>query len=380
MATFNFTVGLKRAALLTAIFLSVPQLASAAAFGIQSSAKATQWDFDFVEEFDGLQDWDQSSCRNGSSACGNRYDISTPELMPKAADGRKAAWGYFSVWNTKPAPAPWIGSETASGRKVWRGNKSLTIDIGETNYGPSRFGLHMGDGYSNWSVFYMVWMPTNTFPTSCVGGACGGGGPVGTYTKGLPYTYFASYKFNTFSMDCKSSQCPHNGSYGDQRSLINITQYNYNPFGLTMVKYNGYDRQINRTIEGGVPLNPYMGEWFGFEMNIENINSDTQYQANIWIYDSQGNSVHVLRDSVYAVHPKSHNGGRWDHFFFGGNNANSWTWGPTMSSHYYVDDLIIDNGSKGRIGPRYFSRIGARTEIAPPSPPVNLRGNQVNAL
>ena len=40
--------------------------------------------------------------------------------------------------------------------------------------------------------------------------------------------------------------------------------------------------------------------------------------------------------------------------FFGGNNSNTYSWGPTMQSVYYIDDVIID---EERIGPRYFEII-----------------------
>lgn len=376
MATFNFNSRYKLAGLFLSIsLLGMPGLATSATYGVQSSSKATEWGFDFVEQFDGLQDWDQSSCRNGENACGNRHDTYAADLMPKTLEGQKSAWGYFSIWNTIDSPAPWIGSETASGRKVWRGNKSLTIDIGETNYGPSRFGLYMGDGYTNWSAFYMVWMPKNAFPTSCVGGSCSGGGPLGTYTSGQPYTYFAAYKFNTFSMNCLSSQCPVSNTYGPQTSLTNIKQYNYTPKGLSMLHYTYGD--VDYATDGGISLDNMLGDWFGYELNVRNI-SNTQYSVNMWVYDKNGNSTQIMRDKTYAINLAAQ-GGRWDHFFLGGNNSNSWTYGPTMKSHYYVDDLIIDNGTKGRIGPRYFSKIGAQTEVAPPSPPANAGGVQTTS-
>src|SRR5690606_25585511 len=103
MATFNFNSRHKLAGLFLSIsLLGMPGLATSATFGVQSSDKAAKWGFDFVEEFDGLQDWNQSSCRlsGGTNACGNRHDTYAANLMPKTASGQKAAWGYFSVWNT----------------------------------------------------------------------------------------------------------------------------------------------------------------------------------------------------------------------------------------------------------------------------------------
>jgi hypothetical protein len=323
----------------------------------QSSDKAALWGFDFVEEFDGLQDWNQSSCLESNGLqCGNQWDSVHPERLPHLANGTPSPWGYFSAWNTVTVDAPWIGSETASGRKVWRGTKSATLDLGPGNKGPSRLGLFMGKGYTHWSAFYMLWMPKNSFPTSCEGGSCGGGGPLGTYTEGQPYTYFASYKLHSFNMKCLSSHCPNSNTYGLQDSLTMIKQRNYTPVGLSFVHYNGVDHKIDYATDGGNSLDIMMGTWFGVEFNIENI-SNAEYRVNMWVYDQRGNAIQMMRDKIHTIAPEAQ-GGTWDQFFFGGNNANSWTWGPTMSSHYYVDDLIIDNGSKGRIGPRYFRAIG----------------------
>lgn len=367
MAILNLNPQHKLAGLILSVsLLGVSTLATSATFGNQSSNRASEWGFDFVEEFDGLQDWDQSSCRNGTSPCGDRYDTINPERMPKLGNGSQSAWGYFSVWNTAPAPAPWIGSETASGRKVWRGNKSLTIDIGSTNYGPSRLGVFMAEGYTHWSAFYMAWLPKNMFPTSCVGGSCSGGGPLGIYEDGKPYTYFASYKFNDLVMGCPSSNCP---GYGEHPFVNQIRQRNYDPKGLT-IDFDPRGTEIWPSIDAGKSLNHLMGDWFGFEISVENTNNNTQSRVNIWVYDKNGNAMHVLRDKVTTLPSNAYNS-TWNQFVFGGNNANSWTWGPTMQSHYYVDDFIVDHGSKGRIGPRYFNLIGTLKTAAPPSPPGN---------
>lgn len=94
----------------------------------------------------------------------------------------------------------------------------------------------------------------------------------------------------------------------------------------------------------------------GVEFRLRNINNDTKFVMDIWVYDQQGNAQHVLRGHKFPIASAAH-GGSWDHFLFGGNNSNSWTWGSSMESHYYIDDFIVDDGSKGRIGPRYFAII-----------------------
>lgn len=369
MAILNSSSQRKLATFILSIsLLSVPGLANSATFKTQSTTKAAEWGFDFVEEFDGLQDWKRNGAREG-----NQYNTNATGLsrMPKLANGENSAWGYYSEWSSTPPAAPWIGSETTSGRKIWRGTKSLAIDLGDTNYGPSRLGIHMDGGYKDFSLFYMVWIPKNMFPTSCVGG-CSGGGGLGTYTPGQSYTYYAAWKLNTFNMNCNSAQCP--GPYGDHYTIPLIKQYNYTPKGL-QINNSNYGPENAYALDGGISLDQFMGEWWGIEFRIRNTAGDTAYLMDIWAYDKQGKSTQVMKEKRFPIVAGAQ-GGVWDQFFFGGNNSNSWSWGPTMQSHYYIDDLIIDNGSKGRIGPRYFSKIGNSATAAPPSPPANTGGVQ----
>lgn len=348
----------------------VPGLASSAQFEAQSSKRAAEWGFDFVEEFDGLQDW----VRTGA----NEMNVHDSSRMPKLENGGDSAWGYYSNWGG-PAPLqPWIGG--GKNRPVWRGTKSLSIDLGGTSYGPSRFGLQLGQGYKDFNLFYMVWIPKNMFPTSCEGSSCTGGGPIGTYTEGRPYTYYASWKFNTFNTDCGSAHCTGmNDTYGHHRTIPSIVQYNYgaNP-GLTISNGNAGTSAGSYTMaaDGSRNLNGLLGDWFGVEFKIRNIGNDTQYEMDIWFYDKNGNATHAMRSKAFPI--TAGGKGVWDMFFFGGNNANSWSWGPTMQSHYYIDDVIIDHGSKGQIGPRYFKRIGSSTTDMPPAPPANPSGAQIN--
>jgi hypothetical protein len=313
-----------------------------------------EWGFDFVEEFDGLQDWNQSHL----GRIGNQFDDTDLDRMPKLADGSPSPWGYFSSWDIEVSTHAWIG-DTTGGRQVWRGTKSAAIDLGETGHGPSRLGLFFGtDGYKDFSVFYMVWIPQNMFPTSCesADGSCDPG-QLGIYTDGEPYTYYAAWKFNTFDMECNSTRCPppRGPAYGVHSTVPLIKQYNYTPNGLLILNAN-YPEPNIYAADAGTTLNTFMGQWWGVEFRIRNNETDTAYTMDIWTYDRQGNSSHVMQGHAFPIVEEAH-GGSWDRFFFGGNNSNSWVWGPTMLSHYYVDDLIIDAGSKGRIGPRYFDAI-----------------------
>lgn len=341
---------------------SSDNISNSASFGLQSSGKALEWGFDFVEEFDGLQDWTQSSL----GRVGNQFEDTELERMPKLANGDRSAWGYFSQWESEASSHLWIGG-TEGGRKVWRGTKSVAIDLGGTGHGPSRLGLHFGrSGYKDLSVFYMVYMPKNNFPTAI---ACTkwnesnpqecdtNKGGVGTYAEGAPYAYWAAYKFNTFDLGCSDIRCPgpRGPAYGVHTAVGSIKQYNYSPNGVLFANSN-YGPEHSYAKDAGTTLNSYFGQWFGVEYRIRNNETSTGYTMDMWIYDQNGNSSHIMQGHYFPIVPEGY-GGSWDRFFFGGNNSNSWIWGPTMTSHYYIDDFIIDEGKKGRIGPRYFSKI-----------------------
>lgn len=357
--TFKLTISTVVLALTT---LSQP----ASAFGPQSSAKSGQWNFDFVEEFDGLADWRRPG--------GVEYNVWSTSNMPKLANGNASAWGYYSLWSAVPPTQNWIGG--GSTRPVWRGTKSLSMDLGDTAKGPSRFGLYFGQGYDDVRIFHMAYIPKNHFPTSCIGGSCSGNGYVGVYNAGQPYAYYAAYKFGTLSTGCLSARCPVSDTYGEYHLIPMITQHNYNGAGLKVQMF-GRGNQYSVAQDGNPRINDLLGNWMGFEYRFRSINSGTQTAVDIWVYDSTGKSEHVMRGTTFNV-TKGEEGKKFDQWFFGGNNSNSWTWGPTMTSVYYVDDFIVDAGSKGQIGPRYFSAIGTQT-ISPPSPPGGTGGVQVPA-
>lgn len=346
---------------------------TASAFGPQSSNKAAEWNFDFVEEFDGLQDWTGPSAR-----VGNDFNVAN---MPKLANGSNSAWGYYSKWgDSRKPPAPWIGSETGSGRKIWRGTKSLTMDLGETAYGPSRLGVWFGKGYSSFNLFHMVYIPKNVFPTSCNPAGCLNGS-IGEYREGQSYIYFPAWKFGTFDMDCQNADCrvgTGTESYGAQHFVPVFRPSS--PTGLSQGIYifnekNNSPSATHRSDDGSGPVSRLFGQWMGYELQVRSTGATT-FLVDIWIYDQNGKEDHILRNASYSIAPE-HVGKLWDRFFFGGNNSNSWSWGPTMQSHYWVDDLIIDDHSKGRIGPRYFAVIGGKDNAAPPSPPANTGGVQL---
>lgn len=331
---------------------------AAPSFGPQSSSKNTAWDFDFVEEFDGLQNWVRTEGRIGNTDEASK--------MPKLLDGSDSAWGYFSMWGDSRVPdQDWIGE--FGDNRVWRGTKSVAIDIGETAKGPSRFGLHMGEGYTDFYLFYMVNIPKNQWPTSCIEGSCKAAA-TGVYSEGSPYTWYSSWKFNTFNMDCPSAMCPDRNTYSDKWMLLtHLKQYNYGSApGITMhFEGHGDDAQDKWATDGNSNLNSLIGDWFGIEYHVIQLETETIFET--WIYDQSGNATKIMDRGVWST-PEQAQGTKWNQFFFGGNNSNTYAWGPTMQSYYYLDDVIIDDK---RIGPKYFSLISGSSL---PVPPENLSG------
>lgn len=342
------------------VFLFMVLLSSTAmAFGPQSSNKNLIWGFDFVEEFDGLQDWNQTSC----PGCGDRADAFPEHVagMPKLENGSTSAWGYYSNWSSSTQTShPWIGG-TTGGRQVWRGTKSLSIDHGSSAYGPSRLGIFTTEGYDSVSFFYMLYLPRNLFPTRCYWPAdpgvtvgCNSTGQLGGYVDGQPYVYFPFFKLNDTVMGCTATWCP---DYGLWAIINNIERRAdaYPPGGLGML-VAAEGAPLMEAANGGAAsrIDNLMGDWFGLEIKNELINGKTQNRQNIWIYDRNGNQQHVLVDRVTAISSAAQSAD-WNMWVLGGNK--SFGDGVGLVGHHYIDDVIIDDGSKGQIGPRYFAAI-----------------------
>ncbi len=346
---------------------TTPSIVHAApTFGNQSSNLNVDWDFDFVETFDGLQDWVRTE-----GSIGNTEDVSK---MPKLLNGSDSAWGYYSMWgDDRIPPDNWIGSHDYEHNLVWRGTKSVAIDIGDSAYGPSRFGLYMGEGYDEFYLFFMVNIPKNEFPTSCITAE---GAPsscqasaIGVYTPNKTYAWYSSWKFTTFNMDCPSAMCPDRNTYSDYWAILShIKQYNYgNAPGITLqASPRGFNNSENEwASDGDMKLDPYLGDWFGLEYHVSRRDGITYW--DIWFYDKEGNMTKVMDDQPLATLEASQ-GRRWNQIFFGGNNSETYSWGETMKSAYYIDDVIVDDK---RIGPKYFSLIDTN-ETARPRPPTQV--------
>lgn len=328
-------------------------------FGPQSSSKNIEWDFDFVETFDGIRTWDSRLQLEGN------YDsLRSLEHMPKLLDGSDSAWSYFSEWSDDPVDTSikWIDSYGDS--RVWQGTKSATIDIGAHGLGPSRLGMYMGDGYEDVHIFFMVKIPRNEFPTSCEGGRCSTGEALGTYVEGDTHAWWSAWKFFTPQVGCPSESCsPYSPIWN---TITGINQYNYGADpGLTF-QHSDADHIADDWARDGNgnahAINDYIGEWMGVEWRLRI--TDTQVIMDQWIYNPKGAAEQVTVSKVWPI-PVDVVGKKWNQFFIGGNNSSSYSWGPTMQSEYYIDDVIVDDQ---RIGPKYFSIINGSSSSKALSP------------
>jgi len=323
-------------------------------FGSQSSTAYLEWDFDFVETFDNLANW-----VNHDGRVGNVTDISK---MPKLSDGSDSAWGYYSMWSDHVQTQDWISNY--GDNRVWRGEKSACIDF-EGNGGPSRLGLYFGNssneypentGYDDIYIFYMVNIRANNWPTDI------DENKVGTYTPGESYDWISSWKFNTLNM---GGIAPHKyiSTTDDRYSTYHIVPHlkpdNYTQDGQIIVINALRDGEQEIFPARGKSVDEYLNNWWGVEFHFRNVmegDEQVTYQ-DIWIYGPDGQASQALTHARIVFESQSISN-KWNEFYFGGNNSNTYTYGPTMQGDYYVDDFIIDDQ---RIGPKYFRIIKNET-------------------
>jgi hypothetical protein len=341
------------------LFFSSNVSLSRAGFGPQSSTKNVDWDFDFVETFEGLENW-RPNPLGGEGNVGEEPE--DPAKMPQLTGGGIGAWEYYSIWSDATPPQDWIGKRDGSGSKheAWRGEKSLAIDIGGSGKGPSRFGLYNIPGYNDFYLFFMVNIPKNEWPTSCEGGSCKASS-VGNYTEGQPYTWYSSWKFLTFNYGCGYKNCWEAGKgYSPLwHQITHLKQYNYGTApGVTFhAEDPGHSSDV-WALDSGRNLDSYgpnalgfIGDWFGVEYHISISDSATTHE--IWVYDQNGNSYKMLEPTNWNTDVAA-KGKPMDFFFFGGNNSGTYSWGSSMESVYYIDDVIFDDQP---IGKKYFNLI-----------------------
>ena len=323
-------------------------------FGNQSSTAYLEWGFDFVETFDNLANW-----VNHDGRVGNVTDVSK---MPMLEDGSDSPWGYFSMWSDHAQTQNWISNY--GDNRVWRGKKSACIDF-EGNGGPSRLGLYFGDpsndhpentGYYDIYIFYMVNIRANNWPTHI------DENKVGTYTPGVSYKWISSWKFNTLNM---GAIAPHkyisttDGRYSTYHIVPHLKADNYTQDGQIIVINSLSDGEKEIFPARGKSVDEYLNNWWGVEFHFRNVmegDEQVTYQ-DIWIYGPDGQATQALTNERIVFETQSISN-KWNEFYFGGNNSNTYTYGPTMQGDYYVDDFIIDDQ---RIGPKYFRIIKNET-------------------
>jgi hypothetical protein len=363
-----------------------------ASFGPQSSTFAADNDFDFAETFDGLEVWGPQLTEGAVGE--NPAD---DEKMPKLIGGGLSAWTFYSKFGDDQTTTTdnWI--DEYGDNRVWRGTKSAAIDL-DNKRGPSRLGLFADIGYEEkFYYFFMVNISKNQWPTSCpyesdgttaTGDESCNSAAQGLYEEGQPYTNYASWKFMTFNYGCGFEECwdePGAGGYSPVFHQISHFK-NWGTYttdsarGITGPIVLGI--QIKEEMQGGETdefvaghtqsqldgtIDDELGDWIGVEYSYtQDINGCTTGH-DVWLYSKEGVARHVVDSAETGLvpngatfptggcEPGNPNGYTWDYFFHGGNNSNTYTWGPTMQSVYYIDDVIIDDK---RIGPKYFSIIG----------------------
>jgi hypothetical protein len=389
------------------VAILIPLLAVFSAFWTAGTAGAGNWEqtlserFDVVETFDDLQDWPKDPY---ALSPGGGYAFENPDDFPKESDGTSSMWCYFTKYDEANSALPWIGNFGPETHFATKG-KTAVIDLSNKR-GPSRLGTYFGDGnpnsgYSDLYFFHMAYITPNQWPTECEGGCVGGGG-LGTYEEGKDYAYYAVWKFHNIGSgwnNCgkwKGSKPSHDDRYGDSEVIPHIGIFNYGPIPTldgSAVKQNqiltlsvsrvpqdasrySYDSETVQVVTdrsdyvaflGKGVAYPGGGQWVGFEFHykMESPAGAGNGVAEAWIYNQKGEYKRAYRfEGLNFLDPDVGPNHKFNRFFFGGNNSNSYTWGPTMQAPYYVDDLVIDDQ---RIGPTYFKLLGGEEVPSPPS-------------
>lgn len=319
---------------------SLGTLSASPSFAQQSSNHYKTWNFDFVELFDDLKEWRAT-------------------LGPEVSDGKNTPW-YFSLSHSLKHSQTSLNMniiekessiDTSKKNDVWRGTKSATLDM-QGLKGPSQLALYLGDGYSDVYVFFMLHIPKNAFPTSCAGGNCQNGA-LGTYIEGEPYTWFSSWPLLSFNVDCPYFTCRPNNKAMEHSLHIKHYDYGLTP-GLMLSLQDANQANELWAIDGNMNLDNRIGHWFALELHISQTDTETRY--TIWAYNQIGNTVALLEEKSIPITPESQ-GKKMNRIAFGAQDADTYTWGASMRSEYYIDDVIIDDK---RIGPKYFKIINTR--------------------
>lgn len=340
--------------------------------------------FDIVETFDELQDWKPLKV-------GGISIQSYPDIFPKKIDGSPSIWQYYYLdGDAKNIQEPWIKDHGPD--NVWRNSgKSMVIDYGLGNpteiLGPNRLGFKIGstpsDGYpSEVFIFYMIKVPKGFFKTTS------GSFDYHRFLKTLDVS--AGFKtVREWGTDEQRSwlyaNCvsPYPKGQVISEYGMNAQVWNFQSFsGIEGIKptvlytqqtgeeaafchYNDSTVYQLPDAEIGVPV--LNERWFGIEYRIKmsNPHGTATGQLEAWVYDEKGTVLghQIVIDMINFKDGKTSFNHSWNKFVWGGNRFDGLYCPNGISGcdfgtleHYYIDDIIVDNG---RIGPEYFPLTGS---------------------
>lgn len=118
--------------------------------------------------------------------------------------------------------------------------------------------------------------------------------------------------------------------------------------------WEGADEHRINCIDAFTNVRIPMDQWIGIEVHYKlNEPGKDNGIEEIWYYDANGKEHHLIALTNVFNRAIALQGDAMNWFFIGGNNSNTFYWGPGMEPRFFVDDLIIDGN---RIGPKYFAK------------------------
>lgn len=385
-----FASGLKRS--LLSLFVAIFTLAYT-----NSASSADSWQkflgthFDIVETFDSYEDW---TVEAKNDRCGKGMPGSN--LFK-----RVCAWNRKQGLCGKPRPVAITDhgkSKRVTGKSFRLSHAGNGNRCGEAN-GVLVFFGKKGDqdsGYMELFLFFRAYLPATLFPTYhwddinhtkyCMDDNSKSK-PVVCHVKGKDYAYTDSWKWiafslgfsnaGTFGQNIRASGGSGNCRYGIDEIHSHIKCMKRDKYHLTIGLM-----KVGRS-KGN--LIPYLGKLCAFEFRLKretSINSKNG-EAQIWIYDEDGNCEEILnRKGINFIDPKARclreNPGvdvtnmKFNRLQIEGNKRvpkhRNFSCGNVydhqgnitgeMECEWYLDDFIINDK---RVGLRYFKLLKARS-------------------
>ena len=329
--------------------------ACGAAFG-QDWQNTLENEFDLVETFNNIADWDGSG-DDSSRGYGDVNTVSNSSKMPDYLGGGDTQWKYYSLWSGSTQPdSLWIGNHGAS--NVWNPKneenpKSLRLDLGDSGLGPSRLARDLRDGgnngYTDMRVFYMFNMPSDYFPE----------------------TWSAYNKLAVINRGCEGDSC--SASYGGANYSPNWNyHYTFEGPGSSGVRLRCLISGGHGYGESYFDFRPHVGDWLGIEFRARVNTTNKTAIIDAWLYDKNGELITQLYDKIEKNISdvwEATKDEKFDNFMVGGNIDRKGN-----NTVYYIDDIIFDDSSNGAIAPRYFNLINNGSDFteSTPSDPEGL--------